>query len=233
MQTDGNIRDAHEAVGNHYEVAGMLEARRRTTDVIQEIAAAIHPGMTEAEGMRVARRKLKEADLLRGWHGIVVRFGENTVKDYSDLTDPDVVLKDSDIFFIDIGPVWKKWEGDGGDTFVIGDNPEFLAIRRDVHAVFDATQAKWRDQGLTGTDLYEFAASHAESLGWKMNLKMAGHRISDFPHAVHHQGTLANSEFSPSTGLWVLEVQIRHPTKPFGAFFEDILLADEAAAKVA
>jgi len=30
----------------------------------------------------------------------------------------------------------------------------------------------------------------------------------------------------PASGLWVLEIQLRHPTRPFGAFFEDLLLED-------
>ena len=29
--------------------------------------------------------------------------------------------------------------------------------------------------------------------------------------------------FKSASGLWVLEIQIRHPERPFGAFFEDLL----------
>ena len=59
-----------------------------------------------------------------------------------------------------------------------------------------------------------------------LNLEMDGHRISDFPHAAIFDGSLADMDFAPAMGLWVLEIQLRHPSKPYGAFFEDILLDD-------
>ena len=37
---------------------------------------------------------------------------------------------------------------------------------------------------------------------------------------------LAAVDFSPSRLLWVLEIHIRHPFEPYGAFFEDMLLED-------
>jgi hypothetical protein len=57
-----------------------------------------------------------------------------------------------------------------------------------------------------------------------LNLDVGGHRLADFPHPAIHKGTLATTNYTPKTDLWVLEVQIRHPTRPFGAFFEDLLL---------
>jgi hypothetical protein len=39
---------------------------------------------------------------------------------------------------------------------------------------------------------------------------------------------LAGAPYSPSSGLWVLEIQIRHPTRPISAFYEDLMLAGGA-----
>jgi hypothetical protein len=61
-------------------------------------------------------------------------------------------------------------------------------------------------------------------MGWVFNLKVDGHRIGDFPHKAIHSGSLSSTTFKPTTDLWVLELQIRHPTRPFGAFYEDLLL---------
>ena len=58
--------------------------------------------------------------MIRGWHDVYVRFGSNTLKTFGAESDPGIVLKENDIFFIDIGPVWGETEGDGGDTFVVG-----------------------------------------------------------------------------------------------------------------
>jgi hypothetical protein len=35
------------------------------------------------------------------------------------------------------------------------------------------------------------------------------------------------SDSDPRGSLWVLEIQIRHPNREFGAFFEDLLLEDD------
>jgi hypothetical protein len=88
-------------------------------------------------------------------------------------------------------------------------------------------RAKWRDEKLTGEALYEFAESEASALGWALNLDLSGHRISDFPHAAIYEGPLAEIPFHPAPLLWVLEIHIRHPEHPYGAFFEDMLLEDE------
>ena len=68
------------------------------------------------------------------------------------------------------------------------------------------------------------AVVESESRGWQLNLDMSGHRLADFPHAALHKGVLAEAPFSPSPGLWMLEIQIRHPVRPFSAFYEDLLL---------
>jgi Xaa-Pro aminopeptidase len=173
---------------------------------------------------------LREAGLLRGWHGLHLRFGENTLKPFGAPSEPGVVLKPDDIFFIDIGPVWQKWEGDGGDTFVVGSDPDMHRIATDVRALFDRVQARWRSEGLTGEGLYAFADEEARAMGWRLNLDMSGHRLADFPHSAFHRCPLAGAVYTPSANLWVLEIQIRHPERPFSAFYEDLLLEPEPAA---
>jgi hypothetical protein len=71
--------------------------------------------------------------------------------------------------------------------------------------------------------LYDYAAERASALGWKLNLDIKGHRVSDFPHAIFKEGNLGNFEPHPDAGLWILEIQLAHPTRPFGSFYEDLL----------
>ncbi|MEJ0084738.1 MAG: M24 family metallopeptidase [Pseudomonadota bacterium] len=219
-----NEQAGAERVGLAYDREQMYVARRLTFDAIDEIARQIRPGMREEEGVAAAKATLKQRGLLRGWHAVHVRFGRNTLLDYYDASEPGVVLAQNDIFYLDIGPVWEKWEGDGGDTFVVGNDAEMHRARRDVHLLFDRVQAQWRTESSSGAALYEFAAAQARELGWLLNLKVAGHRIGDFPHKAHHSGSLAATGFTPTSDLWVLEMQIRHPERPFGAFYEDLLL---------
>jgi Xaa-Pro aminopeptidase len=218
-----NTIRAEERVGANYDREKMFEARRHTFDAIDRIAAQIRPGMTEQESVALAKSVLKDAGMLRGWHGVYVRIGENTLCTYEEKNAPNRTLGTDDIFYIDIGPVWEKCEGDGGNTFVVGNDAEMHRCARDVRTIFDRVQAKWRAESLTGLELYKYADEVASSMGWKLNLDIPGHRLSDFPHAAIHQGTLAKTAFTPAPDLWVLEIQIRHPTRPFGAFFEDLL----------
>ncbi len=222
------IQREQEAVGARYDAAMLMQVRERTWRAIHDIAAAIAPGMTEAAGVNAARRILAEAGMQRGWHGVYVRFGANTLANYGQPSDPDLVLGRNDIFFIDIGPVWEAWEGDGGDTFVVGGDPVMHAAKRDVRVLFDRVHARWRAERLTGSALYAYAAAEAQAMGWVLNLDMPGRRLSDFPHAAIHQGPLAEAPYSPTSGLWVLEIQIRHPTRPISAFYEDLMLDKQA-----
>lgn len=116
----------------------MLEARRRTFETIRAISSQVVPGMTEEEAVALTRRVLRESGMARGWHGINIRFGVNTLNTFDVPSKPGVVLSDDDIYFIDIGPIWRDWEGDGGDTFTTGCDPEMYRIAQDVRAIFDA-----------------------------------------------------------------------------------------------
>ena len=69
-----------------------------------------------------------------------------------------------------------------------------------------------------------FAARRAEAMDWRLNHDIKGHRLGDFPHAIHKGGDLGDFASMPAPGLWVLEIQIAHPSEPFGAFYEDLLL---------
>ncbi|MBO9714599.1 M24 family metallopeptidase [Sphingomonas sp.] len=218
------LKIEQERSGARFDRALLLETRDRTRALIHEVAGAIVPGMAEADALALLKRTLKERGMLRGWHAPHVRFGINTLKQFGEPSEPGVVLGQEDIFFLDIGPVWQGHEGDAGETFVVGRDPEMHRAARDVKAVFDTTRTRWLADGLSGLELYRFAEREAGRLGWALNLELGGHRLSDFPHAVVHDGALLEADYAPSAGLWVLEIQIRHPSRPFSAFHEDLLL---------
>jgi Xaa-Pro aminopeptidase len=218
---------ALERVGKAFSADSMFAVRKMTRAAIHEIAAAVKPGMVEEDAVKMAKGILARHSMLRGWHEVYVRFGSNTTKTFGAPSDPGIVLGTDDIFFIDIGPVWKDWEGDGGDTFVTGADADMARCARDARALFHSVRRKWKDSALSGKELYDFADSQARALGWELNLDLSGHRLSDFPHAMAYDGPMASVPFRPSALLWVLEIHIRHPVRRFGAFFEDMLLDDD------
>ncbi|MGH9120953.1 MAG: M24 family metallopeptidase, partial [Acidimicrobiales bacterium] len=176
----------------------------------------------------LARQTLSSMGMRRGWHHIIVRCGPNTTKDFMAQSEKGVVLGTDDIFFVDIGPIYEQTEGDGGETFVFGSDPDHHRAKRDARAIWEQVRQLWLEERVTGRDLYRFAESSAQELGWKLNLDLSGHRLSDFPHAAHYDGPLADVDFTPSPQLWVLEIAIIHPERKFGAFYEDLLLEDQS-----
>jgi methionyl aminopeptidase len=212
----------------NYEVQKLLDVRLRARHAAYKIAANIRPGMVEEEARAMAKEVLKRMGMRRGWHHIITRFGPNTTKNFMDLSEPGVVLQPNDIFFIDIGPIDGDTEGDAGETFVVGDDPEHHKAKANVRAIWEEVRARWFSTGARGEQLYEYAQHAAEGWGWRLNMDLSGHRLADFPHSAHYDGSLAEVDLRPNTNFWALEIAIAHPERPFGAFYEDLLLADQS-----
>ncbi len=221
-----------EATGTKFSLSAMQHARAQSWEAVQRIAAGIQPGMTEQQATEHAAATLKGMAMDRNWHPIIIRFGEGTLKIFREPSDPARILGEHDIFFVDIGPVWAGHEGDAGDTFVTGDDPAMHACAQAARTLWKEVSDRWRQDGLSGHALYAFAAERAEALGWRLNLDIKGHRVCDFPHAIYRAGNLGDFGLCPNTGLWILEIQIAHPTRPFGAFYEDILISDAVGIDV-
>ncbi|MFM0738791.1 M24 family metallopeptidase [Paraburkholderia xenovorans] len=215
---------AKQAVGSKYVLESMKYAQGKTWEVVQRLAQQVRPGMLESEASALCKGVLGEMGMDRIWHPVLVRFGANTLKKFNERSDGDPRLDDNDIFFVDLGVVWDQHEGDAGATFVVGSDAEMKACAEAAKTVFDEVEQHWRSSGAGGIALYDFAAQRAEALGWRLNLDIKGHRVSDFPHAIYKAGNLGDFADCPDAGLWILEIQLAHPTKPFGAFYEDLLV---------
>ena len=207
----------------------MLEARRRAIAAVQSLANHVVPGLTEEEGLDLARRALCEHGFEADWVAPYLRFGTNTLKRYAEPSEPGVALGEDDVWFVDVGPLWQDHEADYAETFAVGGDPARHRLVRDVRDIFEHTARRWRETRATGMELYRQAAADAASLGWELDPEMAGHRLGEYPHAAVHDGTLAKAGFTPSSGLWMLEIQLRHPDLPYSAFFEDLLLEESAS----
>jgi hypothetical protein len=222
--------ERREAVGEAFLLATMVKARDLTFEAVRRIADAVRPGVTEGGALEIAQAALEGLGMERLWHKSIVRFGPGTVEAFHAPFEPDRVLGDDDIFFVDLGAVFDGHEGDAGDTFVVGADAEMAACAEAARTLWHDVAARWRDNGLTGEALYRYAQGRAEAMGWTLNWEVKGHRVSDFPHAIYKAGALGDLEIAPAAGLWILEIQIRHPTRPFGAFYEDLLIGETQAS---
>ncbi|HET6431452.1 M24 family metallopeptidase [Dyella sp.] len=217
--------DPREAVGRKFDPALIERARERSWQVLADIRARMRPGINEEQAKAMAAQVFAEHGVERIWHPTLIRIGANTVKTWRQRSDPTVRLGENDSYFIDLGLVFDRHEGDVGDTFVVGDAPRRQECADAARRLFGEVADAWRSRGLSGQALYGFAGERAAALGWRFNHATKGHRIGDYPHSVHKGGALDSLDAKPSGGRWILEIQIAHPSEPFGAFYEDLLSA--------
>lgn len=219
--TDSN---AKENVGSNFREDSLRSAQEQAWKAVRETASKLKPGDSEKDAAAVLKAVLKEHGVEKIWHPPQIRFGPNTVQPFGKKGLEDVVLQTNDVFFLDIGPVFFGHEGDVGTTFVLGNNPDHHRIVKDAKTVFDEVKAEWERTGLSGEALYIFAAKRAQEKGWNLSLEGAsGHRVSDFPHAIHYRGKLKTFEGQPTPNRWILEIHLQEPGGKFGAFHEDLL----------
>lgn len=214
-----------ERVGSHFTLDGILAARRRSRDAVYEIAALMRPGMTTREAVDAADAHLRRMGSSHNWHPTYVRFGPDSQSPAVQPTDFQRRLRDEDVFVVDIGPVWDGYEGDYGDTFVLGADADRERCAEAARQVFERTREDWL-RGLTGAALYDRAEDHARRHGCELVREIPGHRVADFPHALYGKHQLAQADFIPADGIWVLEIQVRDRALPIGAFYEDVLLRE-------
>lgn len=213
-----------DMVGEAFSEDLLQKARDLTLEVIEQAAAQVTPGMSELDAKKIIQQIQKDLGAPRAWHAPQIRFGENTLYSFGEVPKDTPMLKENDIFFFDLGPIFEEHEGDVGRTFAIGNDPDMVRCAKDVEMIWNDVRDYWNKTHVSGKELYAFATKCAEAKGWQLILKGAsGHRISDFPHIAKRRGNMEREKEKPAANRWILEIQIRHPEKSFGAFYEDIL----------
>tara|TARA_Y100000385_G_scaffold260521_1_gene290446 strand:+ start:63 stop:719 length:657 start_codon:yes stop_codon:yes gene_type:complete len=207
-----------------FNLDSYMEARKIAQRISLLFASHIDVGMTEDDGQKIIEDLFKMNGVEKTWHPTKVRFGKNTIKSFREKSEPGITLQDKDIYFLDIGPVINGHEADIGMTYSIGQNPEYGHAQKTVREIFNEVRALWKENELTGEQLYSEAKRITDDKGYILNMDMTGHRLGDFPHALFYKGKLSEFEKFPIENLWVLEILIKHPEKEFGAFMEDILI---------
>jgi Xaa-Pro aminopeptidase len=213
-----------ENVGEKFNEQELSSAQEKAWRLLHDLAGKMKPGMKEGEAYTFAKELFAEYGAEKKWHPTKIRFGKNTLKTFRELSDPDVVLQENDILFLDLGPVFFGHEADVGKTFVLGTDPEAQKLISAGESIFQKVSEHWQKTGESGEYLYEYAQNLARDWGYELETGGgSGHRISDFPHAIHHKGTLRSFSQTPQSCRWILEIQLRDFAHDRGAFFEDIL----------
>jgi Xaa-Pro dipeptidase len=216
----------------------LLDAQDKAQDLFREVEAQglIHPGAPESrinEGIYALAQKMY--GITQYWHKRIVRAGTNTLLPY-DENPPDLIVKEDDIVFLDLGPVFEAWEADFGRSFVLGDDPAKHKLRGDIETAFAEGKKHFEQNAdITGKELYEHAVSLAKRSGWDFGGPIAGHLIGQFPHEripgdkvtlyVHPKnlGRMRDLDAAGEERHWILEIHFVDRAHQYGGFYEELL----------
>jgi len=218
-----------EAVDPKFVRDGLLRAREKSWEGLRKIHARLKEGMTEGDARKLANETLAELGSTKYWHQPYVRFGPGTALTFHNSLQKDYRLKEGDPIYLDLGPVWHDpesgldYEGDVGDAFVLGTNPEVEKCIQVAHELWEEAKTLWQKDNLSGDKLYSFLDKRASELGYILHDKVNGHRLGDYPHTKYSKERLSKVPFRPGVSLWILEFQLNAPDSSFGVFFEDLL----------
>lgn len=219
---------SHEQLGPEFNLETFMNARAVCKKAADEIISRIEIGMTEKDGQALVKDVFKELDVLKFWHPTKFRFGSDTTKTFRDLPDENLKCQDQDLVFIDIGPIIDNHEADFGRTIVLNKvnsvlKPNYVNLAKASEEIFRETEKYWKQTGATGIKLFEFAKNKTADLGYRLDHRMAGHRLGDFPHQLYSKHKLFEFEQSPLKNIWVLEIHIVDDQNQRGSFYEDIM----------
>lgn len=199
-----------------------IAAAKLAHHLLDAILASLKPGMLESEVKQMALDLFAAQGIEKTWHPPYVRFGEHTLLTFQDRAQDDYTLQKTDIAFVDIGIVLDGIEGDAGRTVSFGGNPLHTKLQKASEAIFHDAREFWKQQNPSGIALYEHIHSLAKKDGLLFSLDPAGHLIGEFPHKGWKKG-INHFPQPVEAGKWILEIQIRHPEIPAGAFYENLL----------
>jgi hypothetical protein len=197
----------------------------------------IVPGKLESElAAEIVKLARDEFGMEHHWHKKIVRAGVNTLESYS--KDPsDRRIQKDDIVFLDFGPNYEGYETDFGRTYVLGNDPVKLKLKKDVEAAWNEAKDWYTKQThLTGAEYWNYLVALAKRYGWEFGGEIGGHIIGPFPHEqpdvkgdlsldVHpgNQSDILQLDKKGNPRQWVLEIQFVDKTKGIGGFYEQLL----------
>ncbi len=145
-------------------------------------------------------------------------------------------IEPNDTVYVDLGPVFEEWEADVGRTYAVGDDDAKRRLVADLERSFVRVQQRYRENPMvSGADLYAYAQRTAADAGWTFGGVIAGHVVSEFPHAKmpgdRAQMIIAPNNTAPLRSLdelgrqkhWILEIHLVDRDRTFGGFYERLL----------
>ena len=167
----------------------LIEAEKKAVQLFNETLnrGYVKPGITEDElTVKIHDLAFEMFGTKQHWHKRIVRAGKNTLQPYSK-KPPNRIVEGDDILFFDFGPVFEQWEADLGRTYVVGNDPQKLRLKKDVEECWQLGKAYYDSYPkITGAELYHHVCKLAMERSWQFGNEHSGHLIGKFPHEKIH-----------------------------------------------
>ena len=216
----------------------LIEAEKKAAKLFREIELRnlMVPGKSENQiNTEIFDLAYEMYGIRKYWHKRIVRCGQNTLEPYNE-NPGNLILKQDDILFIDFGPIFEDWEADFGRTYVLGNDPYKLKLKKDIESAWhDCKRHFEAKKEITGAELYNYAFNLAFEYNWEFGGEIAGHIIGHYPHEklekedktnyIHpenHQNMFENDKENKIRN-WILEIHFVDKEKKIGGFFEQLL----------
>ena len=218
--------------------SALLQAQEKANELFHAVESKglIRPNVLESKLNQDVYDLAKEMyGISTYWHKRIVRAGRNTMAPY-DENPPDLTIGEDDILFLDLGPVFEKFEADFGRTYVVGSDPAKLKLCDDIAAGFAKGKEYFNSHPeITAAELFAHAQQLARDFGWEFGGPIAGHLIGVFPHEripgdkvtlyVHPQNhsRMRVPDASGKPRHWILEIHFVDRAREIGGFYEELL----------
>ena len=228
----------HKTITLEKSLQNLIEAEKKALFLFNEIEkrGLIKANETEKSvNDAIFKLAFELFGIQKYWHKRIVRSGINTLHPY-DENPPNLVIQEDDILFLDFGPIFENWEADVGKTYVLGNDPFKLKLKREVEQSWYELKS-WFDsqEFVTGAELYNEVKKNAHLKGWELGGEIAGHLIGHFPHEklpaglkqlyIHPENynNIKSLDSNGNSRHWILEIHFIDRKRKIGGFFEQLL----------
>lgn len=204
---------------------------------IVEARGLIIPGKSEKElSDEIVQLAKEDFGTATHWGKKIVRTGINTLQQYT-ADPPNSLIQKDDILFFDFHPVFEGWEADLGRTYVLGNDPLKLKIKKDIEVAWqEANDWYFKQTTLTGAEYFNYINDLTKSYGYEFGNAIAGHILGYYPHEqpddpndpcldVHpdNHTDIFQLDKNGNKRHWMLELHFVDRVHNIGAFYEQLL----------